>query len=389
MRKHFCTFRYKVGCSRVLRKLSAILKPTDGSKSFPAKISNQALKQIIKQVVHDWEDCQKSRIGYDRDLPRFSFFPSIPPYKHKIGGRKLSINDNQSIEERGGDKNKGLLNFSQSDIIICPKSQNVIKVRIGLETALYFVETAHQKFVTFVYLNSHLIAGIDLGIDYLVALASNKPTFTPTIYEKKHFQLINQGFNQRRAFFLSKFDGEKSTPRQIQQITFNRNKQFQKNLRLTNSLIVKRLVEEKIIPLIMGINGRDKQSIKLEKNHQDFVTITEVLLTAKNFYFKTELFGIEARVTRVTKAYSTRNKCKFWDLEPVGKQESYQRNRRKSGLFRSLNKRLINADVNAGLKMIIKLNVNSPLEECHNPIDVFAVSPVRVEPARKETQKVG
>ncbi|MEG4179446.1 MULTISPECIES: transposase [unclassified Microcoleus] len=381
MSKHFCSSGYKVGVSRILRQLSAILKPTDGSKSFPAKISNQ----VLKHVVHDWENCPKSRIAYDRDIPRFLFLPSIPQYKHQnIWGRKLLSHDNQSIEKRGGDKNNRLLHLSQSDIIFSTKSQNVIKVRIGIQTTLYFVEVAHHKLVTLVDLNSHLIAGRDLGINHIVALASNKPTFTPTISDKKYLKSINQGFNQRRAFLLSKINAGKSTTRQIPQITFNRNKRLENYLHQTSSLIIKLLVGEKIIPLIIGINARGKQNIKLEKKkHHTFVVIPHTTLV-KIIAYKADLVGIKVIVTEA----SYTNKCSFLDLEHIGKQESYRRKRVKRGWFRSWNESLINAAVNAALNMIIKLNVNSPLEECHNHRDVFGVSPVRVESVRKAPQKV-
>ncbi|MEG4022453.1 transposase [Microcoleus sp. S13C4] len=379
MKKNFFTSGSNLGVTIIIPQLYAILKPTNASKSLPAKTRNQ----ILKQVVHEWEYCQPSRIAYDRYLPRFSFLPSIPQYKHQIWGCNLLSQDNQSIEKKGGDKNNGLLHFSQTDIIISTKSQNVIKVRIGLATAIYFVEVANQQLVTLVNLNYNLKAGRDLGIDNLVVLASIKPTFTPTLSDKKHLKSINQAFNQRRAFLLSKLDQVKSTKRQIKAITFNRNKRLEKYLHKTSSLIVKRLVDEKITQLIIGRNGGDKQNIRLENKHHNFGVLPPTQLI-KFITYKAELLDIKVIVTQ---AYYT-NKCIFLDLESGGKQESYQGKRGKSGWFRYLNEIRINADVNAALKMIIKLNVNSPLEECHNPRYVFAVSPVRVDPVQKEPQKV-
>ncbi|HSF76783.1 MAG TPA: transposase [Microcoleus sp.] len=380
MIKHFFSSGYKVGGTRIIRQLFAVLKPRDGSQSFTAKISNQGLKQ----VVHDWEDCQNSRIAYDPDISRFSFLPSIPQYKHKICTRNLFSSDNQSIEKRGINPNQGLLHLSQSDIIISTKSQDVIKVRVVPATALYFFEVANQKPVTLVDLNYHLRAGIDLGIDRFVALASNKPTLTPTIYDKKHLKSINQRFNQRRAFLLSKIDQVKSTTRQIQQITFNRNERLEIYLHHTSSLIVKRLGDEKIIiQLIIGTKVRNKQNIKLQKDHHTFGVIPHTQLI-KFIVYQTELVGIKVIVIQ---AYY-RNKCRFGDLEHGGKQKSYQGKIGKRGWFRSGNESRINADVNAALNMIRKVNVNSPLEECHNRIYVFAISPARVEPVRKKPQKV-
>lgn len=352
MRKHFFSSGSKVGCTRTIGQLFTILKPRDCSQSFPDKISNQ----VLKQLVGDWEDCQKSIIAYDRDIPRFLFLPSLPQYKHKICIGNLFSSDNQSIEKRGINPNNGLLHLSQSDIIISTKSQDVIKVRVVPATAIYFFEVAHQNPVTLVDLNYHLRSGIDLGIDRLVALASNKPTFTPTIYDKQHLKLINQGFNQRRAFLLSKIARKKSTTRQIQQITFNRNKRLENYLGQTSSLIVKRLVNEKIIQLVIGTNVRNKQNIRLKKKHHIFVVIPHALLL-KVITYKAELVGIKVIITE---AYYTTNKCNFLDLDPVGKQESYQGKSGKRGWFRSWNESRINADVNGELNMIIKVNLNSP-----------------------------
>ncbi|MEG4144605.1 transposase [Microcoleus sp. Pol12B5] len=351
MIKHFFTSRYQVGSTRIIRQLFAILKPRDISQSFTAKIRNHGLKQ----VVHDWEDCQNSRIAYDLDIPRFSFLPSISQYQHKICTRNLLSSDNQSIEKKGINPNQGLLHLSQSDIIISTKSQDVIKVRVVPATAPYFFEVANQKPVTLMDLNYHLRAGIDLGIDHFVALASNKPTFTPTIYDKKHLKLITQGFNQPRAFLLSKIDREKYTKRQIQQITFNRNKPLEKYLNQTSSLIVKRLEYEKIIQLIIGTKVRNKPNIKLQKKHHIFGVIPHTQ-PIKFITCKTELLGIKVIVTQ---AHYT-NKCRFGDLEPVGKKESYQGKIGKREWFRTWNESRINSDVNASLNIIRKVNVNSP-----------------------------
>jgi hypothetical protein len=46
------------------------------------------------------------------------------------------------------------------------------------------------------------------------------------------------------------------------------------------------------------------------------------------------------------------------------------------------------SSVNAALNMIRKVSGNSPFEECSNRLEVFAVSPVRVAPVRKNTEKV-
>ncbi|MEG4271785.1 MULTISPECIES: transposase [unclassified Microcoleus] len=380
MRQHFFNSGSKLGAARSLKQLYAILKPTADYKSLPAKISNQ----VLKQVIHDWEAWKKSIKAYYRDIHQFSSPPRITKYKHKTCGRNLLSYDNQSIVKRGGNKNNGLLHLSQSDIIIATKSQDVIEVRIVPATATYVVEVVCEKPVTLVELNPQLIAGIDLGIDNLVALASNKPTFTPTLSDGKHLKSINQGFNKRRAFLQSKLEQGKYTPPQIQQIIFKRNKRVENYIHQTSSLIVKRLVDAQMGQLVIGKNVVWKQNLELgKKTNPTFVAIPHAKLIEMITY-KAEL--VEIKVTVTEESYTS--KCSFLDLEPVGKQESYQGKRVKRGLFRSGNETLINADVNAALNMIRKVKVNSPFEECSNRIEVFAVSPVRVSPVRKEPQKI-
>ncbi|MEG4962305.1 MULTISPECIES: transposase [unclassified Microcoleus] len=381
MRKHFFKSGYQVGCARSLKSLYAILKPTADYKSLPAQISYQ----FFKQVLHDGDAWKKSIMAYSRDVHQFLFLPKIKKNKAKICARNLLIYDNQLIGKRGENKNNGLLHLSQGDIIIVTKAQEVIEVRIVSATASYVVEVVYKKPVTLVDLNPQLIAGIDLEIDNLVVLTSNQLTFTPTLYDGKYLQLINQCFNKRRAFLQSKLDQGKYTARQIQQITFKRNKGVKNYLPQTSSLMVKGLVDEKIGQLVIGKNVAWKQNLALaQKTHQTFVVISYAKLREMIAY-KAELVGIEVTVTE--ESYTS--KCSFWDLEPVGKQESYQRKRVKRGLFRSLNQTLINSNVNAALlNMIKKINGNSPFEECRNRIEVFAVSPVRVDPVRKEPQKV-
>jgi putative transposase len=380
MRQHFFKSGSSADSDLSLKQLYAIVKPTSDYKSLPAKVSNQ----VLKQVIHDWSAWQKSIKADRREIPKFSSRPKIPKYKHKTCGRNLLIYDNQSIGQRGRQKNNGRLHLSGTDIIIATKAQDVIEVRIVPKTATYIVEVVYEKPVTLADFHPKFIAGIDLGIDNLVAMASNKPTFRSTIYDGKHLKSINQGFNKRASFLQSQLETGKYTTRQIQQITLKRNKRVENYLHQTSSLIVKRLVDEQIGQLVIGKNEKWKQNVELgKKTNQTFCSIPHAKLI-DTIAYKAQLVGIEVTVTE--ESYTS--KCSFLDLEPVGKQESYQGKRVFRGLFRSVSGTPINADVNAALNMIRKVSGNSPFEGCSNRLEVFAVSPVRVNPVRKKTQKV-
>ena len=159
------------------------------------------------------------------------------------------------------------------------------------------------------------------------------------------------------ARLQSQLETGKYTTRQIQQITLKRNKRVENYLHQTSSLIVKRLVDEQIGQLVIGKNEKWKQNVELgKKTNQTFCSISHAKLI-DTIAYKAQLVGIEVTVTEA----SYTSKCSFLDLEAIGKQESYQGKRVFCGLFRSVEGTLINADVNAALKIIRKVSPNSPV----------------------------
>jgi len=363
-----------------IKELYALIKSTDAYKALPAKVSNQ----VVKQIIHDWKAWKEAVIAYRQDTTKFLGEPKIPKYKHKALGRNLLTYDVQSIGQRGKNKNNGLLVLSQTNITVNTAAKDVIEVRVVPSTASYVVEVVFEKPVSLAELSLKLVAGIDLGLDNLATLVSNKPGFRPILVDGKKLKSINQGYNKRKAHLQSKLAQGKHSSKQIQQITYKRNKRVDNYLHLTSRLIVNRLVEEGIGKLVIGQNESWKQKIELEKkNNQNFVNIPHTKLI-DTIAYKAQLVGIEVVVTE--ESYTS--KTSFLDLEPVGKHESYQGRRVKRGLFKSAIGTLINADVNGAFNIIRKVSGNEPFLEVSDRVEVFAVSPVRVSPVRKPTRKV-
>ena len=97
-------------------------------------------------------------------------------------------------------------------------------------------------------------------------------------------------------------------------------------------------MDEEIGQLVIGKNVGWKQNLELgTKTNQTFVAMPHAKVIEMMTY-KAELVGI--KVTLTEESYTS--KCSFWDLEPVGKQESYQGKRVFRGLFRSVRGTLIN-----------------------------------------------
>jgi putative transposase len=363
-----------------LKELYAVLKPTEAYKALPAKVSNQ----IITQVINDWAAWKEATLAYLDDSSKFKGPPHIPKYKHKTCGRNVLVYDNQSIGQRGKKKNNGLLRLSGTNIVVQTRALDVVEVRVVPRVASYVIEVVYEKSVSLAQLNPRLVAGIDLGIDNLAALVSNKPGFVPTLVDGKHLKSINQGYNKKVAFLKSKLQGKCQTSKRIQQITFKRNKQVEDYLHKASRFIVERLVESQIGQLAIGKNPEWKQEVELgKKTNQTFVSIPHARLIEMITY-KAELAGIKVVIT--DESYTS--KTSFLDLEPVEKRESYQGQRVKRGLFKASNGALINADVNGAFNIIRKVSGNEPFNQVSDRVEVFAVSPVRGKSRAKRIPKV-
>ena len=122
------------------------------------------------------------------------------------------------------------------------------------------------------------------------------------------------------VWLQSQLETGQYTTRQIQHITLKRNKRVENYLHQTSSLILKRLVDEKIGQLVIGKNEKWKQNVELgKKTNQTFCSIPHAKLI-DTIAYKAQLMGIE--ITVAEESYTS--KCSFLDLEAVGNQESYQ-----------------------------------------------------------------
>src|SRR5450631_845966 len=179
-------------------------------KALPAKVS----QQVLMQLHHDWESFFKARDAYNTDPSKFLGRPKLPKYKHKTEGRNLLIYTLQSLS--GGQtlhkgKGKGALRYGS----ICPSKLSVeIKtkqepstidqVRIVPRKGFYVVEVIYEQEVKQVEVNPALYAGIDIGMNNLVALTSNKPGFRSVLVNGRPVKSINQFYNKRKADLQSK-----------------------------------------------------------------------------------------------------------------------------------------------------------------------------------------
>lgn len=256
-------------------------------------------------------------------------------------------------------------------LLLPPKSR---KLGSNQSANCYILEVVYDRPERPQDVNPEWIAGVDLGVGNLAAIASNKAGFRPLLINGKPLKAINQFYNREKSRLQSLLKGERQISRRINQLTHQRNCRVDNYLHQASRLIIKYLVDKQIGKLVIGLNADCKQSVNHGRvNNQNFVSIPHARY-AQMLEYKAALVGIELTFTE--ESYTS--KCSFPDLEPLSHQQNYMGRRVKRGLFRSLTGVVLNADVNAAYNMVRKVFGNEVFSS--DSIVGYAASPVKVHP---------
>ncbi len=267
-------------------------------------------------------------------------------------GRNVLIYTAQAVSIPG--RKKGVIVPSQLDIEVVSICPEVNQVRIVPRKGFYVVEVVYEQDCEQAEVHPDLYAGIDLGINNLATLTSNKSGFVPRIVNGRPVKSINQNCNKRRADLQSKLaqmDAKRHTSYRLERITNKRTRKIDHYLHVASRHIIDLLVSEGIGTLVIGGNQEWKQEVNIGKrNNQNFVNIPFARFIHMLTY-KAELVGIQVVMTEERHT----SKCSFLDLEPIGKHEVYAGKRVKRGLFRSATGKHYNADVNGSYNILRKV----------------------------------
>ncbi|MDJ0516226.1 MAG: transposase [Trichodesmium sp. MO_231.B1] len=233
-----------------------------------------------------------------------------------------------------------------SEVKIPVVVDTVIEVRIVPATSCYIIEVVYEKKHQ-PQIDSTYVAGIDLGIDRLVAISTNKPGVKPMLVNGQPLKSVNQLYNKRKAKYQSVLKGQKKTSRKIEALTYHRNRFVENYLHNTSKLVVNYLVTNRIGIVVIGQNDNWKQGANIgKKNNQNFTQIPHSQLIQQITY-KCQLAGV--KVIETEESYTS--KTSAIDLEKPCKHRTYVGKRVKRGLFRSATGIVINADVNGSLQI--------------------------------------
>jgi putative transposase len=344
------------------------MKDHEAYKALPAKVAQWVLRMLDK----NWQSFFAALAVWQEDPSQFLGRPRLPGYKDKQAGRNLLVYTTQALSVPA--LRQGMIAPSMLGISVRTKQQNVQQVRIVPRHGFYVVEVVYERAPIQAAVDPALRAGVDLGIDNLATLASDKPGFRPRIVNGRPVKSINQFYNKRRAELQSQL-GRNSTSHRLERLTTCRTRRIDHYLHTASRRIIGLLVAEGIGTLVIGKNLLWKQEVNLgRRTNQNFVNIPHARFI-EMLRYKAELVGIQVLITE--ESYTS--KASFLDVDPLpvyGSVEvpAFSGKRVKRGLYRAANGRRIHADVNGAYNILRKAFPDS----FGQGIEAVVVRPVRL-----------
>ncbi|HEX5441196.1 MAG TPA: transposase [Ktedonobacterales bacterium] len=338
--------------------LDKLLQGTEEYRALPAKVA----QWVLKQVCAAWDSYFAALAAWRRNPSIFLGHPKLPKYLNKQG-RNLLVYTAQAISR--DTRNTGWVVPSGVPIRVATKLQHgeIAQVRIVPKATHFVVEVVYEREPKPQSVDPTLIASIDVGVNSLAAITSNKPGFVPLLVNGRPLKSLNQSYSKRCAKRQAGLPDEQFTSRTLDAMADARHRAIISYLHTASRAIINRLVHEGIGTLVIGKNVGWKQMVNMgKKNNQAFVFLPHArfieLLT-----YKAELVGIQVVLTE--ESYTS--KASFLDGDPLpvyGTADSppstnrptplFSGKRVKRGLYRAADGRHINADVNGSYNILRK-----------------------------------
>ena len=322
-----------------------------------AQVSQQILKVLDKNI----KAYCKAIKDFKTNPAKYKAMPQLPSFRKRSGLFNLYYPNQSAIIKNGK------IRLAKDLEILIPqwdkykeRIQNFQQVRILPSGKKLKVEIVYRQEVKDADLDKSKYASIDLGIDNLATMVTDKGSF---LYSGKFLKSYNGNFNRQLAKLKSIKDkqGIKKATKRMQNLYEKRDRYFEDAFHKYSRMIVNHLIENRIGNLVVGYNTGWKQSVDIGKrNNQKFVQIPFARL-ASYLKYKCRMAGI--RFVENEESYTS--KCDALAKEEIGKHESYLGKRVKRGLFRSSTGRYINADVNGAVNILRKVVGDS---DCINQI---------------------
>jgi IS605 OrfB family transposase len=324
-------------------------KNLEAYRYLPTKVS----KQIVRRVSEAWKGWLAALKDWSKHPQKYLGQPKMPRYKHKERGRNVVIYPRDAISKPA--LTKGIVKLSQTLIELKTQAKNLDQVRIVpkldhyVMEVVYTVEDAMKS-------NGKYSAGIDLGLNNLMAITSNHPGMRPLLINGRPLKSINQFFNKRVAKAQSI-----EAWIQIKQLNSKRDRRIDNYLHTVSRRVIDWCQLNGIGQLVIGNNQQWKQDINIgKKNNQEFTKIPHAKLISLLTY-KAQLSGIEIVLTE--ESYTSKASALDADNLPTFNGKSnikpvFSGKRIQRGLYKTSTGRTINADTNGSMNIARKVIPN-------------------------------
>jgi IS605 OrfB family transposase len=318
-----------------------------------AALPRKVAQWVLKQVCVAWDSYCQALAAWEEEPTRFLDRPRIPHYKDKQQGRNLLVYTIQALSVPA--LRDHMIRPSGLGITVHTRQHNVQQVRIIPRIGFYIVEVIYDREPVPAAVNPTLHAGVDIGLNNLAMLTSDKPGFVPRVVNGRPVKSSNQFYNKRRAQLQSLL-GTVGTSRRLERLTTRRTRRIDWYLHTASRRMIDLVVAEGIGTLCIGKNPLWKQNANMgTRTNQNFVSVPHARFIAMLVY-KAALVGIQTCITE--ESYTS--KASFLDADPLpvyGATDlpTFSGRRVRRGLYRAADGRHINADANGAYNTIRKV----------------------------------
>lgn len=345
--------------------ISRMLRLND--PDFRALLKAQEAVQTVKKCAESFSSWFKSLNAYKKNPKKFTGKPRMPRYKKEANSDKLFSVAFTYMDARI--QKDGTINIRRDfKLPIKTKLATLQELRLVPKQGCIEIQIFYKANFLKTDLDYNKAAGIDIGIDNLMAVTSNEGSISHLV-NGRPLKAINQFYNKTKAEIVSKLaERNADTSKRLRKLTLRRNNKIKDYMHKASRSVVDLMAENKIGNCFIGHNDGWKQEVNIGKrNNQNFVSIPHSQLI-----WMMEYKAKEAGINVETHNESHTSKCSFLDNEDICHHDEYMGKRKKRGLFVSSVGCMLNADIN-GAANILRRGLNKtfqPHRIMFNPVKI-------------------
>jgi IS605 OrfB family transposase len=351
----------------------------DNLKAQKEKVENAHLIQsVIRSVVKDFNNYFKALKSYKKNPEKFRGKPKPPKPKKLRYLMDFSVEGNRNIFKIQGNSLLVKLRKGKWLKVKLPKDFNyeITSFRLKLVADDLYVDVVYKYPLEIKESKGEFKAGIDIGLDELLAVVSDNPNLKSFIVSGKELKALNQWFNKEKAKLQSRIDslknelkkrGEELSQEQIKAIqkeikeieirlkvlSAHRKRKLDNDLHKIARKLVDLLYEMGHKAIYIGKNALEsKNGINLGKKlNQEFVSLPFRKLI-NLIKYKAQELGME--VVEIDEAYTSKT-SPFTDIFKVRKTKNANLclGERKRNLFRDfISGKVFHADLVGALNIL-------------------------------------